>query len=222
MKIVKAILHYVIGNLFIMTLIGCLLVLFIGISLAKVSINDDYKEKFHESSLYTVFCMDEDGIITSWGSGFSTRSQNAVFTAEHVIKGCMEISVMPDLEDEFYPVYAAETYGLYDFAVLLPLLEYSDLTGTFRFSRDKEDFVAGKTVYILYVIDVIDGISMLYEGEIVDGSIWKKGHEATLFIEPGMSGAPVLNDQYEVIGIAVARIMETGETLFMEIPPGIK
>lgn len=179
---------------------------------AEISAADLYE--MMSPSVVRIFQINDEGNITSQGSGFFIDG-GYVATNHHVVDNSRDVK------------YVVETYGGTVIPVLGILAEDPTndlailLVGSNRekplLLRDHEDLRVGSKVYVLgSPVGLLNTIS---DG-LLSGIRQHDGNtqlQITAPISPGSSGGPVFNEDAELIGVVVS-LVEKGQNLNFAIP----
>lgn len=155
-------------------------------------------------SVVVLFNVNSKGKTVSLGSGFYVRN-NVIATNYHVVKGASRVYAKQINQPRLYPI---KKILAYDSIRDIALLRISGVEGSPLWLGNSCKLEIGDAVYVV-------GNPKGLEGTFSQGIIssirnlnGKRYLQITAAISEGSSGGPILNEEGEVVGIAVATLKE--------------
>lgn len=174
----------------------------------------DLKEVIKTSTKSVVTIEGDD---KSFGSGFMINDHGYILTNYHVIDDSKKLTVKIGKDTTSYTARLIRYDDLYDLAVVKIELEHTP----YLMLKKEEEAEVGDLVIAIGTPGAI-GLGQSVSKGIVSGNrtIDNKAYIQTdVSINPGNSGGPLLNEQGEVIGIVVMKMIGRGlEGLGFAIP----
>mgnify|MGYP001010201712 CR=1 FL=1 len=149
--------------------------------------------------------------VAAFGSGFFISEDGMIISNAHVVKGASSI-IVRTINDETFKAKILVTDEKNDIAILQPL-ESQKVTKWLTLSPFRKGANLGEKIRIIgYPLSdllgkqprVTEGIISAEVGLLDDPTRF----QVSASIQPGNSGGPILNDDYQVVGIATEKLSD--------------
>jgi S1-C subfamily serine protease len=190
------------------------------------------KKMLNITGLFLLICLssafgmgeaEQDKYMSSSGTGFFINADGDIITNAHVIEGAdNEIYVIIN-GDEYYPARVIRQNDSTDLAVLR--IDYSN-PYHFKITDFNTTNLGDRLSVLGYPLSGI----LTQDIRFTDGSLSSRSglesrphyFQHSVPIQPGNSGGPIINNRFEVIGVATASLERIGGSIPQNINFGVK
>ncbi len=165
--------------------------------------------------------MKEEKLVkSSQGSGFFISKDGLIATNQHVVDGFTFLNIKTNSNNNFVAEVLYEDKRS-DIAILSPTNKY---TTSYWFDLNKQEPKIGEEISVIgYPLSQVLGTDIRITKGIVSSKNGIKGDlkqfQISAAIQPGNSGGPIINNSFDVLGIATSRLSDKYLFKYLDIIP---
>ncbi len=194
----------------------CLLIALLLFSMHLFAVSSEAVRDLLTETTVRIDTVDEEGEIISYGSGFFFAENGLICTNFHVIEDyfreSLSLSVL-DGSGKSYDAYPVVWNATRDWAVIQIPNYYSEWYLGMGSEVELLDDIWDAGFPVTGNLKITSGSVSSYQPDFMDSGL--NFYDVSMKFDPGNSGGPVINDDLEVIGIAVAYYTEARDMDFI-------